>query len=50
MKRRTKRLLAYILAYVLTVTFFVMTADVIKNPTKYDTVARYHETLENNHI
>ena len=47
---KIKRFITYIIAYVLTVTFFVMTADVIKNPTNYDTVARYHEALENDQI
>lgn len=32
--------------YLILTTFIIMTADVIKNPEQYDTVARYHATLE----
>lgn len=41
-----KRILTILAFYIILTSFILLTADVIKNPTQYDTVAMYHETLE----
>jgi hypothetical protein len=41
-----KRILTILAFYIILSTFIIMTADVIKNPTGYDTVAEYHATIE----
>ena len=41
-----RRTLEFIAVYIVLTSFVFMTADVIKNPTQYDTVAQYHATLE----
>lgn len=41
-----KRIFAIFAFYIIMSSFILMTADVIKNPTQYDTVAQYHATLE----
>lgn len=41
-----KRIFTITAFYIVLTTFIITTADVIKNPTQYDTVAMYHETIE----
>jgi hypothetical protein len=41
-----KKIFTFLAFYIVLASFILMTADVIKNPTGYDTVARYHATIE----
>jgi hypothetical protein len=41
-----KRIFTIFTFYILLTSFILLTADVIKNPTQYDTVAMYHATIE----
>lgn len=41
-----KRMFTILAFEIIFVSFILLTADVIKNPTQYDTVAQYHATLE----
>ena len=41
-----KRIFTKSIFIIILASFMIMTADVIKNPEQYDTVAKYHATIE----
>lgn len=43
---RARKIIIGLVFYIVFAMFMIMTLDFLENPTQYDTVAAYHETLE----